>query len=274
MSSPQKVVKGRKKPVDTLGPDRVDYHPPATWSSDLQVLKSMIFADVKGETQQERLESFYVSQADLYDSYRHRMLHGRWPMITAMPAPKGGVWVDLGGGTGSNLEYFGDNLNHFSKCVVLDFCPSLVEVAKKRVISRGWESFVDVVLGDACDFDCPGLPAAGTVDVVTFSYALSMIPDWKKAIKNAFRMLKPGGHIAVCDFTVLDGNMPMMNEFWTWVFAHDHVNLRKDHLLVLKAAFEPVFLESGYGIFPYVPICLKAPWYAYVGKKTTESLGW
>lgn len=35
-----------------------------------------------------------------------------------------------------------------------------------------------------------GLPAAGTVDVVTFSYALTMIPDWKEAIRNAFRMLK------------------------------------------------------------------------------------
>ena len=75
----------------------VDYHPPATWESDFQVLKSMLFADVKGNTQQERLESFYVSQADLYDSYRHRMLHGRLPMITAMPKPKGGVWVDMGG---------------------------------------------------------------------------------------------------------------------------------------------------------------------------------
>lgn len=32
----------------------VDYHPPATWSSDYQVLKSMVFADVKGNTQQVR----------------------------------------------------------------------------------------------------------------------------------------------------------------------------------------------------------------------------
>ena len=81
-------------------------------------------------------------------------------------------------------------------CVTLlfyrkDLCPALVETAKKRVISRGWESFVDVIIGDACDFDCVGLPPAGTVDVVTFSYALSMIPDWKGAIRNAFRMLKP-----------------------------------------------------------------------------------
>ena len=29
-------------------PERIDYQPVATWASDLQVLKSMIFADVKG----------------------------------------------------------------------------------------------------------------------------------------------------------------------------------------------------------------------------------
>lgn len=143
-------------------PERIDYQPKATWASDWQVLKSMFFADVKGSTQQERLESFYVSQADLYDSYRYRMLHGRLPMAKAMPAPKGGVWVDLGGGTGSNFEFFGDKLNHWGKVVLLDFCPSLCETAKKRVKTRKWEGLVDVICGDACDFNCPGLPAAGT----------------------------------------------------------------------------------------------------------------
>ena len=78
---------------------------------------------------------------------------------------KGGVWVDMGGGTGSNLEFFGDKLNHWGKVVVLDLCPSLVETAQKRVTARGWDSFVSVVLGDACDFDCVGMPAAGTLSI-------------------------------------------------------------------------------------------------------------
>uniref|UniRef100_A0A6T5VPN0 Methyltransferase type 11 domain-containing protein n=1 Tax=Chromulina nebulosa TaxID=96789 RepID=A0A6T5VPN0_9STRA len=247
-----------------------DYHPPATWSSDYKVLKSMIFADVHGNTQQERLESFYVSQADLYDSYRHRMLHGRFPMINAMPAPRGGIWVDMGGGTGSNLEYFGNDLNRWSKVVVLDLCPSLVDVATKRVNSKGWSNFVDVVLGDACDFECPGLPATGTVDVVSFSYALTMIPDWKKAIKNAFRMLKPGGHIAVCDFTVTESQSYGMSAFWTWLFAHDHVHLKKEHIATLGYVFETKHLEVGFGEFPYVPSLLKCPYYSFVGQKVNN----
>lgn len=93
-------------------PQRVQYLPKATWSSDFKVLWSMLMADIKGDTQQERLESFYVSQADLYDSYRHRMCHGRFPMVRSMPATKNGIWVDLGGGTGSNLGEINHNHHH------------------------------------------------------------------------------------------------------------------------------------------------------------------
>ena len=109
-----------------------------------------------------------------------------------MPAVKNGIWVDMGGGTGSNLEFFGDKLNHWKKVFVLDLCPSLVKTAQERVNSHaGWNDFVTVILGDACDEQNKELPASGTVDVVTFSYALTMIPDWKAALRNAFRLLKP-----------------------------------------------------------------------------------
>lgn len=253
-------------------PERIDYQPPATWASDLQVLRSMVFADVRGESQQERLESFYTSQASLYDSYRCRMLHGRLPMVKAMPAPKGGTWVDLGGGTGSNLEFFGEKLNHWGKVVVLDFCPALVKTAKERVAQHpGWESFVDVVLGDACDQNNTELPAAGTVDVVTFSYALTMIPDWKGAIQNALRLLKPGGHIAVCDFTVsYEKQWAGMPEFWKWTFSNDHVFLNEEHIQTLKAEFDEKTLHVDLGMFPYLPL-LQCPYYYFVGQKRMSS---
>jgi len=261
--------------IDAIGDGETgivqDYHKPATWASDWQVLKSMMFADVKGDTQQERLESFYESQADLYDSYRCRMLHGRLPMAKAMPV--GGVWVDLGGGTGSNLEFFGKAGlgQHWKKCYVLDLCPSLAKTCEKRVVENGWEGLVDVVVGDACDADCPGMPATGTVDLVTFSYALTMIPDWKEAIRNAWRMLKPGGHIAVCDFTVLDSQWLGMSAMWKYVFSHDHVFLREEHIPTLSTAFETVTSGNGYGPFPYFPPCVVCPYYYFIGKKNSQS---
>eukprot|EP00976_Prorocentrum_cordatum_P064952 1177707-Prorocentrum_minimum.AAC.2 len=109
--------------------ERVEYNPPHSVFTDMQVLRAMWFPNIKGDTHQEQLESFYKTQAHLYDSYRCRMLHGRKPLVKAMPANKGDVWVDLGGGTGSNLEFFGANINDFKKVVVVDLTPSLVQVS-------------------------------------------------------------------------------------------------------------------------------------------------
>ena len=220
------------------------------------------------------MESFYKSQAGLYDQYRHRMLHGRRPMMFEMPAKRGGVWVDLGGGTGSNLEYFRgaggeDTLSAtFSKVYVVDLTPSLLEVAKARVEEHGWGERVEAVLGDATDPGLAGLPPAGTADVVTISYAVTMIPDWKASIANAKRLLKPGGHLCVCDFTVDPGSQAgVMQKFWTFIFSTDHVHLSPEHVPHLQAEFKQTLLRRGYGTFPYVPGVLKCPYYVYIGRK-------
>ncbi|GAB5031040.1 sam-dependent methlyltransferase [Nannochloropsis oceanica] len=256
---------------DTAKVPIVEYCPPSSFATDMKVLKHMWFAKiVPGQSQQDRLESFYKHQADLYDSYRFRMLHARMPMIKAMPLPpKGkGVWLDIGGGTGSNLEYFAENLNHFAKVMVLDLCPSLAAQAEERVKRHpGWSSFVQVIVADACDEKAVSLPPAGSVDVITFSYALSMIPDWKAALANAKRLLKKGGHLCVCDFTVDETQGWGMQTMWSKIFASDHVYLRAEHRPFLREQFKAVHDELGFGTFPYVPPVMRAPWYVFVGQK-------
>jgi S-adenosylmethionine-diacylgycerolhomoserine-N-methlytransferase len=245
----------------------VDYKPESSWASDFAVLKSMFLSPVtESEDQKEQLESFYKNQAVQYDSYRHRMLFGRQPMIKAMKKPKGGVWVDMGGGTGSNMEFFKD-INWWGKVVILDLCPSLAKVAEDRIKGHGWTN-CEAVVADACDFSKP-MPD-GSVDVVTFSYALSMIPDWQKAIRNAFRMLKVGGQIAVCDFTVSKDQWPGMSALWTNIFKQDHVHLNAEHQQFLQKCFLTVEVGGGYGTFPYVPGVMQCPYYFFVGTKVTR----
>ena len=116
---------------------------------------------------------------------------------TAIPKPEGGVWVDMGGGTGANIENFGDEICKLSKIYVVDLSGSLLKIATDRFQQRGWTN-VEAVEADATKFR----PPEGQADVVTFSYSLTMIPDWFAAIENAFAMLKPGGLIGVVDFYV------------------------------------------------------------------------
>merc|ERR1711985_192009 len=96
---------------------RTDYTPKSSFLDDLQVLKAMWFGNIKGGSHQDQLESFYNKQAHLYDQYRHRMLHGRKPLMMKMPVEKDCVWVDLGGGTASNVEFFSKSIKDWFKAV-------------------------------------------------------------------------------------------------------------------------------------------------------------
>ena len=142
---------------------------------------------VRGKDHAARLESFYSGQAEAYDDFRRRLLQGREAMYRSIPVPEGGVWVDLGGGTGANLEPIGAELHKARKVYLVDLCDSLLAVARKRCEARGWKN-VEAVAADATTFR----PADGPADVVTFSYSLTMIPDWFAAIDNALAMLRPG----------------------------------------------------------------------------------
>ncbi len=154
--------------------------------SDLKVLYHLLLRPVRGDSHAQRMENFYSGQADAYDDFRKRLLQGREELYAKIAENRSGTWVDLGGGTGANLEFIGPAISQFQRVYVVDLASSLLKVADKRAAERGW-SQVRAVTADATQWQ----PEEGLVDIVTFSYSLTMIPDWFAAIDNAIRMLKP-----------------------------------------------------------------------------------
>jgi betaine lipid synthase len=79
-----------------------------------------------GRSHKERLEAFYGEQAEDYDSYRQRFLWGRPGMLQRcselLKNSRDIVWIDLGGGTGSNVEVMLRLLpaSRFSRVFVVD----------------------------------------------------------------------------------------------------------------------------------------------------------
>jgi len=72
-------------------------------------------------------------------------------MIEALQScPKGAVWVDMGGGTGHNIEVMAKygKLENFSKVYIVDLSTSLLKVASDRIKTFGWKN-VEVVEADA-----------------------------------------------------------------------------------------------------------------------------
>ncbi|TLY50950.1 MAG: class I SAM-dependent methyltransferase, partial [Gammaproteobacteria bacterium] len=140
------------------------------------------------------LQRFYGAQAGEYDRFRERLLQGRAELIMRLrlTLPRDAHVVELGGGTGRNLEFFNSALDDIAAFDLVDLCPALLSRARARVARHAQ---VRVIEGDATMFR-PARP----VDCVYFSYSLTMIPDWRVAIDNALAMLKPGGTLGVVDF--------------------------------------------------------------------------
>jgi len=237
-------------------------------AGDFAILRRMLRGIPRNGTHAQNLQRFYAIQAPQYDRFRERLLHGRAELIErlAQGLPKQAHVVELGGGTGRNVAFFGEKIADIQQFDLVDLCPALLDLARGR--ARDLPN-VRVVEADATTFR----PAA-PVDCVYFSYALTMIPDWRAALSNAIAMLKPGGHLGIVDF-YHSPRRPLpqhrshsffTRHFWPRWFAHDGVRLDPAHLAALCAAVPEHTLIESRAPVPYLP-GLRVPYYVFVGRK-------
>lgn len=206
----------------------------------------------------ERLQAFYAPQAERYDVFRERLLHGRDELIERLEIGDGMRIVELGCGTGSSLDRMGPRADRCESVQLVDLCPALLDVARRRAAAR---RNVEVIEADACAWR----PAAA-VDRVFLSYALTMIPDWEAVIANAVGMLKPGGRLGVVDFHIPTSDSALSSGFWRRWFAHDGVRLSAAHLPTLHAHLPKAWSDERRAPVPYLP-GMQAPYYIYVGHR-------
>jgi S-adenosylmethionine-diacylgycerolhomoserine-N-methlytransferase len=241
-------------------------------AGDTRVLWSMLRGQPRRGSHAERLAAFYGPQAGEYDAFRERLLHGRAEMIhglmDALQARRGSLagahLVELGGGTGRNLLYFGDRLDELGRVDLVDLCAPLLAEARRRFAHRG---AIHITEADACTWR-----PEEAVDAVYFSYALTMIPDWRAALDNAIAMLKPGGVLGVVDFYVSDAHPApglarhdaFTRFFWPRWFAHDGVHPHPSHLRALRERLPDHRLQESTAAVPYLPL-LRVPFYRFIG---------
>ena len=232
---------------------------------EVQILLQLARGQAKHGSHKDKLQNFYSPQAAHYDRFREKLLPGRARMLEVLAICPGHRIVELGAGTARNLELLPTTVRasaeHF---YVVDLCPALIEQARDRC--DPWHN-VSVIEADATEFD-PGLK----VDRVFFSYALTMIPDWQAALRNAYRILNPGGLIGVVDFQVRPDTVRKPNvaryidKFWQKWFSHDGVRLNPAHLAYLGGMFETQHREELTTPVPYMPL-LRVPYYIFLGRK-------
>ncbi|KAN0060609.1 hypothetical protein ACQY0O_007267 [Thecaphora frezii] len=247
----------------------------------------------KVSNQAERLDRFYQKQADVYDATRTGLLRGRKTMLKLcaaqlreMQASNPGkplVWVDIGGGTGWNIEQMNEffPIAELSQVYLIDLCEPLLEVARKRFAAKGFSN-VRILCQDASEFMLPGLAADQKIDLFTCSYSISMIPPFYAVLDRINDFLEPQtGVFGVVDFYVSGKASPadkapwiggdtrrqcgwLSRWFWSLWFSLDHIELHPARRDYLEHKFGTIKCYNGRNNF-IIPFIVRIPYYIWLG---------
>lgn len=251
------------------------------------------------KNQQVLLESFYKKQASIYDVTRSKLLKGRNTLLQVIAShityrnksvhsnagdekhKKKLIWIDIGGGTGSNIETmnrFLDIPKEFDEVYLIDLSTSLADIAKERFERLKWTN-VKVLVADASTADLSKLD--GKVSLITMSYSLSMIPMYYTLLDRIDNLLCPKiGIVGVVDFyasrhdfisTRNWGSVSRQvgwfsRNFWRIWFEFDNVFLepsRREYLEYKFGTIKSLNLRNNFLGIPLVHI----PYYVWIGCK-------
>jgi len=186
--------------------------------------------------------------SDLYDSSQagqvpeealHASLGCGNPTALAQLSP-GEVVLDLGSGGGIDVLLSARRVGPTGKAYGLDMTDEMLALARENQGKAGVQN-AEFLKGEIENIPLPD----NSVDVIISNCVVNLSADKDRVLREAFRVLKPGGRLAISD-VVVRGDVPdeirKSVELWIGCIAgalHDHEYTTK----MAKAGFERISIE-------------------------------
>ncbi|MDQ4107062.1 MAG: class I SAM-dependent methyltransferase [Actinomycetota bacterium] len=138
----------------------------------------------------ERVRRRYEEAAGQYDRlivFEEKLFVGdgrRWVCSQAR-----GDILEIAVGTGRNFPYYPEDV----RLTGIELSPAMLEIARRRARRLGREA--DLRVGDAQALDFPD----ERFDTVVCTLSLCTIPDDRRAVSEAWRVLRPGGRLLLLE---------------------------------------------------------------------------
>jgi len=145
------------------------------------------------------MDRIYRRQRHVYDLSRKYYLLGRDRLIEGLEPPSRSRVLEIGCGTGRNLVAAAARWPD-ARLFGIDISAEMLRSARQVVDRRGLAARIHLAQADATRFDPALLFGMPAFSRIFFSYTLSMIPEWERALAEAVRWLQPGGELHLVDF--------------------------------------------------------------------------
>ncbi len=158
------------------------------------------YRTVPRDEKKPMVRAVFDSVAPRYDLMNDLMslgIHRAWKrdFVAALQPSPGRMLLDLAGGTGDIT--FGWRQAGGGPAILSDINVSMLSVGRDRAVSRGHAGAVELLVADAEMLPLPDR----CVDVVAIAFGLRNVTDKPAALREARRVLRPGGRFACLEFS-------------------------------------------------------------------------
>lgn len=158
----------------------------------------------------EKVSEVFSSVASRYDLMNDLMsfgLHRYWKRYTIAKSNihQGSKVLDIAGGTGDLAALHYDN---GGEVMLADINEAMLRVGRDRFINRGVFKKISYVVADGETLPLP----KNNFDCVTIAFGLRNITTKENALREMFRVLKPGGKCLILEFS--KPVLPLLNKLY------------------------------------------------------------